>query len=142
MLKRQNRKKQFASFGFKTGLVILLLNEILFIFVTQSVKHLAGLDESNTGLVLYILTSMCFGMLTLSLPWFVGAFIMVRLRDYMVLYQSYDDNSVVDKVARLMNTVGRAILDGLHSTCVLPFCGLGLIKPDKVISNASVETEL
>lgn len=160
-LKRQNRKKQFASFGMKTGLIILLLNEILLIFVARPFMNLigpgtadleflshVGLDDPknvigfcdredlieicdlgdliNFGrpedlidscnpedlidfcgpgvlldwppgylarrIVLFFI-NVCIGVVTLSLPWFFGAFITVRLRDYIVLYQSYDDNS-------------------------------------------------
>lgn len=163
-LKRQDRKKQFASFGMKTGLIILLLNEVFLIFVTRPFMKLIGLvdpgvlwdhdldelDElreealirlDNLWHTVFILVNMCLGMLALSLPWFVGAFIMVRLRDYIVLYQSYDDNSVVDKVERLVNAVGRAIFDGLHGIFLLPFYALGLIKADRVIPNDPVEIE-
>lgn len=50
--------------------------------------------------------------------------------------------TLVDKVARLVNAVGRAIFDGLHGICLLPFYAWRLIKPDKVTSDDSVQTEL
>lgn len=126
-----------------TCLIVLLLNEILLIFVSHPGFKLFYEDQPDTaaGIAVFVLVNMFIGMLILSLPWFVGAFIMVRLRDYIVLYQSYDDNSVVDKVARLLNAVGRAIFDGLHGICLLPIYALGLIKSDKGIPNESMETE-
>lgn len=163
-LKRQNRKKQFASFGMKICVVILLLNEILLVSMTRPVFNSLGFyyterytendtendtehdtsgvfEEIHTGAgdLVLILSNMCIGMLVLSLPWFVGTFIMVRLRDYIILYQSYDDNSVVDKVARLVTAVGRAVFDGLRGICSLLFYALGLFKPDEVVSNESIE---
>lgn len=52
-------------------------------------------------------------LLALSIPMTpflvdILAFITIRVRDYMVLYRSYDDDSVVDKIERLLAVVRRA----------------------------------
>lgn len=140
-LKRQNPRKQFASFGIKTGLIIFSLNEILLVSVsvTEPFQDFLGRTFSWVAFPVWILMNFGIGMLVLSLLCYFSAYIMVRLRDYIVLYQSYDDNSVVDKVVRLVNAVGRAIFDGLHSICLLPFYALGFIKLDQVIFNESTE---
>ena len=48
------------------------------------------------------------------LPWYIAAFVAVRLRDYMGLYQSYDDNLVIDRLARLAAAVGMAPVHALQ----------------------------
>lgn len=62
------------------------------------------------------------------LPMMLFIYLFVRLRDYAVIYQSYDDNAVVDKVARLVDVVLTAVCVGLRNICLLWLYKCGLLK--------------
>lgn len=62
-------------------------------------------------LIILILLNVFLGLVIST----ILLMITVRLRDYVVLYQSYDDNTVIDKLGRLMAAVGMAIAYALRN---------------------------
>ncbi|KAH8779865.1 hypothetical protein F5883DRAFT_193071 [Diaporthe sp. PMI_573] len=61
----------------------------------------------GVGIPFAFLTLVAFWMVA-NLPSAFVVYLMVRARDYALLYQSYDDNTLIDKVSRLLTAVGRA----------------------------------
>ena len=62
----------------------------------------------SVGIPFVFLTLVGFWMVA-NLPIAFVVYLMVRARDYALLYQSYDDNTLIDKISRVLIAVGRAI---------------------------------
>ncbi|KAI3396831.1 hypothetical protein diail_11660 [Diaporthe ilicicola] len=152
-LKRQNQGKQFSGFGWNTTLIIIFLTNlhgwaVLVVLIFWGVatedeehpdttKHRILLNRRWIGMSVLFTTP--FGVSILSLPWAIAVFIAVRVRDYTVLYRSYDDESVVDKSARLLAVVGKTTYEGLCGVYHLSLVAFGLIKLDKGVPTESLE---
>lgn len=119
-LKRQRLQKQFHSHLGEAIMVLysVLISKVWLFDMPVALPYLSTLfwpsESGDRGWLISV--GIPFAFLTLAPFWMVAnlpsafvVYLMVRARDYALLYQSYDDNTLVDKVSRLLTAVGRAI---------------------------------
>jgi hypothetical protein len=73
-----------------------------------------------------------------GIPGYILGYIAVRLKDYVVLYQSYDDNSVVDKFGRLATVIGMAPVHALREAFTI-LRGMLRLRRDRVGITEDIE---
>jgi len=84
---------------------------------------------SGDSVLLPMILFVLLLFLHVCLGWVIGYMlflIVVRLKDYVVLYQSYDDNTVIDKLGRLVAAVGKVTVYHLQNAFDLFLCATGI----------------
>jgi hypothetical protein len=94
-------------------------------------------DFTSLVVWFYLLT-FWLAILVAGVPWYIFAFVAVRLRDYMVLYQSYDDNTIMDRLERLAAAIRMVPIDAMRDTFI-GLCRLQWIKLDRVALTEAIE---